>query len=219
MSEAVSMTRDELSRRARMRRRIRAFLAKSYMNIISLVLLTLSAFFFLHVQKDREATLANHPELFADNDLVTVIKVIDGDEVRIQNASGSTRLRLLGIQSFDASAKDLLLAEYGKIAVDYLEAEAVSKTAKLRIAPKAIDDEGRLLGSLILKDSGDDLAERMVENGITLVYEKYPFAQMESFLDSQQAAKNEKVGLWMSDRVRVRAESMSRLWRKERAGH
>lgn len=174
-------------------------------------------FYFVQVQQLRYATLSNNPELFSDGDMAVVTRVIDGDELRIRNARGSTLVRVLGIKSFDATERDLMLAEYGKVAVDYLEAEAVGKKMLVKLAEKKVDDEGRLLATLFTGEQQDqNLAESMLVNGLTLVYTKYPFASMDEYLKVQDDARANKIGLWQNQRVSARSESMLNLWNQER---
>ena len=156
-------------------RRFSNFIVRNYLNLFSLGLLLAAMFYFVQVQQLRYATLSNNPELFSDGDMAVVTRVIDGDELRIRNARGSTLVRVLGIKSFDATERDLMLAEYGKVAVDYLEAEAVGKKMLVKLAEKKVDDEGRLLATLFTGEQQDqNLAESMLVNGLTLVYTKYP---------------------------------------------
>ena len=198
-------------------RRINRFLSRNYLNVFSAILLLASLFYFVQVQRQREATLSNHPELFADGDLVTVSRVIDGDEIRVKNDNGSTRVRLLGIKSFDSTERDFLLAEYGKVAVDFLSEEVLQQQVQIKIIDKQVDDEGRLLAKVMFGEGLErDLAEAMVANGLTLVYTKYSFPLMNQYLDVQEHAKQNKEGLWQNQRVSARAESMLKLWSAER---
>ncbi len=192
------------------------YLAKNYINFISICLLLCSIFYFVSIQRVRMATLSSNPELFTDGEMVEVVRAIDGDEVRIKNSQGGTRLRILGIKSFDASERDMLLTEYGKIAVDYLEQEVVGKRAKLLVAEKRVDNKGRLLATLILEDNNADVAKTMVTDGLTLVYTKFSFPAMDDYLAAQNLAQSKKTGLWQNDRVAVRAQSMRNVWDQER---
>ncbi len=198
-------------------RRFSNFIVRNYLNLFSLGLLLAAMFYFVQVQQLRYATLSNNPELFSDGDMAVVTRVIDGDELRIRNARGSTLVRVLGIKSFDATERDLMLAEYGKVAVDYLEAEAVGKKMLVKLAEKKVDDEGRLLATLFTGEQQDqNLAESMLVNGLTLVYTKYPFASMDEYLKVQDDARANKIGLWQNQRVSARSESMLNLWNQER---
>jgi len=200
--------------------RIVAFASKHHLNVITFGLLLCSVFFFASVQPQRYRALSNNPELFANGQTVTITRIIDGDELRIENAAGSTRLRLLGIQSFDASANDLTVSEFGKVCVDFLETNYVGAVGRLEISPKGIDDEGRLLGSLFIEqpDGGDelDLALDLVSKGLTLVYLRYSFSRLEEYQSVQQQTRQAGLGLWASDRVSARAESMLNLWAQQR---
>jgi len=195
----------------------KVFVARNYLNLFSAALSIAALFFFVQVQQLRIATLSSYPELFSDGDLAVVTRVIDGDEVRIRNSQGSTRVRILGIKSFDSTERDLMLAEYGKVAVDYLEAEAVGQEILVRLTEKKVDDKGRLLATLYKGKLHDqDLAKSMLANGTTLVFTKYPFASMDEYLQVQNIAKAEKLGLWQNERVTARSESMLNLWDLER---
>jgi endonuclease YncB( thermonuclease family) len=213
MQEAVRSSR----RSSRLFRGVTSFIARNYLNLFSVGLLLVALFYFVQIQQLRYATLSNNPELFTDFEIVTITRVIDGDEVRIRNSKGSTRVRILGIKSFDSTERDLMLADYGKIAADFLEDEAVGKEAQIKLSEKRVDDDGRLLATLFLgEDRNQDLAEKMIGGGLTLVYTKFPFPAMDEYLKAQDAAKSESVGLWQNQRVSARAESMLDLWNQER---
>jgi len=213
MAEVVKSTKP----RSKRGRRFTNFVARNYLNLFSAGLLLAALFYFAQVQQLRIATLSNNPELFSDGDLAVVTRVIDGDELRIRNSRGSTLVRVLGIKSFDATERDLLLAEYGKVAVDYLEAEAVGKEMRVQLADKKVDGEGRLLATLYTGEQHDqDLAETMLANGLTLVFTKFAFESMDEYLKFQDVAKENKIGLWQNQRVSARSESMLNLWNQER---
>ena len=201
--------------------RIVAFGSKHSLNVITFGLLLSSLFFYASIQPVRNRALASNPELFKDGQMVLVSKVIDGDELRIENDAGSTRMRLLGIQSFDASANDFRISEIGKVCVDYLESNYVGQQVRLEISPKGIDDDGRLLGTLWIPgdtpgEPETDLVLDLVAKGMTLVYLKYDFAEIENYKQVQETARIDKQGLWASERVSTRAASMLRLWEQER---
>lgn len=192
-----------------------AFFSKHYLNLFTAGLFVMGIYWFICIESQRLELLANNPELFTSGETVTIENIIDGDELRIRNDKGHSRIRLLGIKSFDPSTRERLLSQYGKVAVDYLSDVALTKKATLKVAPKGVDDEGRLLGSLILADSNDDLAQLMVSEGMTLVYVKYPFEKMDDYLVSQEEARTHEVGFWENRRVAARAQSLMNLWKQE----
>lgn len=196
--------------------RIVAFVSKHNLNVITIGLLLCSAYFFASIQPVRNRALSNNPELFKDGQRVTITRVIDGDELRIENESGSSRIRLLGIKSFDATAHDMILSEFGKVCVDFLESSYVGQRARLKISPKGVDDEGRLLGTLYVGGDEADLALDLVDKGMTLVYLRYDFGRIDEYVQVQQQAEQDKRGLWASERVAARSRSMLRLWEQQR---
>lgn len=198
-------------------RRVWSFFARNYLNVFSTCLLLVAVIYFVQIQQIRDATLSNHPELFSDGERVTVTRAIDGDEIRIRNSRGSTLVRILGIKSFEASERDLMLAEYGKVAVDFLESEVVGQDVQIQLVEKRVDEEGRLLATILRGENYDqDIGKSMVENGLTLVFTKHPFPKMDEYLKSQDAARAEPLGFWQSQRVAARAESMLEMWNQER---
>ena len=201
--------------------RTMAFLGKYNIRILTLILLSASIYFFIGAQRIRSITSADNPDKFSSGDIVTILEVIDGDEVLIGQGEGiTTVLRLLGIKSFDSSVSDPLLSEYGKICFKYLKNRIADQTAKIVISDKRLDTEGRLLGTLFLKDSQGEytvnLALELVERGYTLVYTRFDFDDMKTYLDVQEQAKNENAGFWSDERIKARASSLRALWDEEK---
>jgi len=204
------------------RSRVLCFWAKHNITLITLCLFSVSIFYTIGVQRMLERINSSNPEAFGSGDIVSVVGVIDGDELLIENQEGvPTRLRILGIKSFSPTLSDPLLSEYGKICFDYLKAKVTRQRARLHIPNKVLDAEGRLLGTLFLEEAPDaytlDLALDLVDRGYSLVYTKYEFANMAAYLAVQQRARANYNGFWSSDVVSARAISLLKLWEEERA--
>ena len=204
------------------RNAILSFWARFDINVFTVVLLVCSAYFFFGAQRTRSLTEANHPELFASGDIVEIIEVIEGDELLIGDGKGgTTKFRILGIKSFSPTVSDPLLSEYGKICFDYLKAVAVGKKARLVVAEKRLDNEGRLLGTLFTQDRDgedtSDLATDLLSKGYTLVYTRFDFRDMAAYLDVQRQARQDNTGFWSNDRIAARAASMLLLWKEEKS--
>jgi endonuclease YncB( thermonuclease family) len=153
--------------------------------------------------------------------MVEILEAIDGDELLIGDGKGgTTQLRILGIKSFSSTVSDPLLSEYGKICFDYLKGIAVGKKARLEIADKRLDGEGRLLGTLYLRGREGEyslnLATDLIDKGYTLVYTRYDFPEMDAYLSVQRKARRAKAGFWSNERITARAESMQLLWEEEK---
>lgn len=201
--------------------RIALFLEQYNISLLTVILLAASLYFFVGAHRMRSATTASNPHLFSTGDIVDIVNVVDGDEVLIGDGEGNNTLfRLLGIKSFSATVSDPLLSEYGKICFTYLKAKTANQTARLEIADKGLDTEGRLLGTLFLKDSQGaytvDLGLDLVQKGYTLVYTRFDFAGMKGYLDIQKLAQEEKAGLWSNERITARALALQLLWDEEK---
>lgn len=164
---------------------------------------------------------SSNPEAFSTGDIVRIVGVVDGDEILIENNAGlATRVRIIGIMSFDPTVSDPLLSGYGNICFHYLKSTAIGHRAKVVVADKVLDGEGRLLATLFLKNSKEDysvdLGLDLVSKGYTLVYTKYDFPDIEQYLTIQKQARGSSAGFWSNESLVDRADSLSKLWKEER---
>ncbi len=204
--------------------RYRVFFAKYNVSLIAAVLLSVAGIFFLRATQIRSTTKFSNPDAFTSGDLVTVVEIIDGDDVLIERDNGvKTRLRIMGIDTFSSTVSDPLLSEYGRICMQHLKARAKGKVARLSIPEKRLGHKGRLLGTLHLQDeSGDytrDLGLDLVRKGYALVYTRYPFDKMSDYLVVEAEARSEHAGFWSDPVVSSRAAALKMLWEEERATH
>jgi endonuclease YncB( thermonuclease family) len=191
------------------------------MGALTVVLACASVFFYIGAERLRAANTPSNPGLFADGDVIEVLKAIDGDEVLVaKGAEARTVVRVLGIKAFSASASDPLVSGYGQICVTHLRKSVVGKSARLDVPPQRVGNQGRLLATVFVRGaegSGEtDLGLDLVRRGYALVYTRFDFARMEAYLSAQNEAKANGVGLWADERIRSRAESLLRIWREEK---
>jgi endonuclease YncB( thermonuclease family) len=190
-------------------------------SFVTVILLCCSTFYLIGAMRMRSYTSANNPHLFSTDDIVTILEIVDGDELLIGDDEGNTsRIRLLGIKSFSATLSDPLLSEYGKICFNYLKATAVGEKARLVVSEKRVDNKGRLLGTIFVKDSAgqyaSDLGLDLVAKGYTLVYTEFDFKDMQAYMAVQDQAKRDLTGFWSNERISARASSMLLLWDQKR---
>jgi endonuclease YncB( thermonuclease family) len=205
-------------------RRCQVYLQKNSVTILACVLLCAAASFFVQAQQIRATTRYSNPEAFEDGDIVTVIEIVDGDDVMIERRDGTkTRLRLLGIDAFGATVSDPLLLEYGRICMQYLSARSKGKPARLSVSAKRIGDKGRLLGALFLADASEeftlDIGLELVRKGYALAYTRYAFESEIEYLSGEAHARRDKSGFWSDPVVSSRAAALKRLWDAERGAH
>jgi len=191
------------------------------MAVLTAVLACASAYFYQGAREIRAKTRYSNPEEFSDGDRVSILEVIDGDDVLIRNEKGAkTRLRILGIDTFSPTLSDPLLSEYGKICAQHLKARVKGKDALLRIPEKRIGHKGRLLGCLFVDGHSEgeavDIGEDLVRKGYALVYTRYSFARMDAYLAVEAEAREAKAGFWSDPNVAARAAAQKLLWEEER---
>jgi endonuclease YncB( thermonuclease family) len=204
----------------------RSFLLQYHLLLVAVVLFGLSAFFMTRVSEFRALVRADNPDAFASDDLVTIQRIVDGDDLMVGNPQGvSTRLRLLGLKTFDPVVSDPIFSEQGRITFDYLTSIAMDRTARLIVSPKRVDNRNRLLGQLFLAGDADspddysmDIGLHLIEKGYAIVYTEFEFnsALELAYLTAQAKAREEKQGLWSNPKTVAQADAWRTLWDKKR---
>lgn len=200
--------------------RFAALLARYFLRTLALVLLAASLFFTTSVEITRRNTMAKDPDAFHEGDTVTIVKVVDADEVVVRAGERQTLVRLLGIKSFSATITDPGVSQYGKICFDYLKSRALDQSALIQLGDTKSDSRDRLLAYLMLKDDSGaytvDLGKELVEKGYTLVYTRYDFTRQEDYLATQFDAREDARGFWANGAIRTKAELLDIVWREEK---
>ncbi len=169
---------------------------------------TVSVFSFKYRLSDP-----NGPDEFASGKKVTVISVIDGDEISVTMGGSRFIVRLLGIWSYDATANDTLTQGQGRIAMNYLETTLLNKEVGLVFETFKRDENKRVLAYVHRDDT--DVGYDMVSKGMCLVYTKYPFPRMEKYLSAEIAAEKRRLGLWGDTGIVIRSRVLKKLWESE----
>ncbi len=215
----TKFARDRFGQEARWLRLLRT----NPLIVASAVLLVVSLFFFVQVERFKAELTRTDAGAFASGDIATITGIIDGDEVTIQKATGEkAHVRIVGIQSFDPVVNDPVLAQAGKACFSFLSSNYVGEQAQLTINETLkVDSSGRLLAYLSVANSGTDelildLGLDLIRRGLTLAYVRYPFAREAEYLEAAQQAKNDRTGLWGDDNIVDRAEALEADWQRER---
>jgi micrococcal nuclease len=115
-----------------------------------------------------------------------VVGITDGDTLQVLNGSSTVRVRLYGIdcpegrQAFSAQAKQFASkSAHGRI---------------VRVLTRGVDRYGRVVGVVILPDSGS-LNEELVRAGLAWWYRKYA-PRDKRLADLETEARKSKRGLW-----------------------
>lgn len=141
---------------------------------------------------------------------VSVIRIIDGDTLRVAFPDGSQEtVRILGIDTpektvdgndpgkFDDVCDAGILALWGEEASQYTTGrlDGPDITIATDRAAGTRDRYGRILAYITLPD-GSDLGEELVEQGLARVYTPESFARKGRYLSVQQQAVQAGRGIW-----------------------
>ena len=173
-------------------------------------LLGASAFYGSEVWRFQAAN-AQRDVVLASGDVVTLKTVIDGDTLVVsKDGAGLATVRLLGIKAFEAKQAKDDVAVHGRAAEEALRRLAADQPLRVLLNTPPKDKHGRTLASLYV--GADDLGLALVARGHALAYSVYPFAQMQAYLQAQNAARAQRLGLWADPAVVERAEGLIREW-------
>lgn len=151
----------------------------------------------------------------ADEQTVTVTRVIDGDTMEIEYANGTEdTVRLLGVDTPestlsrvspdefdgipDSTAGRDHLFEWGERATDFAEDELESE--EVRIVVDAESDRRGYFGRLLvyIYVDGQNINEQLLADGYARMYDSQ-FSLREEFAAVEREAQNNDVGLWKYD--------------------
>jgi len=192
-------------------------------------ILTLSAFLLLSavVWLDRTFHFTSQPSVTPPavqdiNDwdkyngkVFTVVKAVDGDTIDINIPDSTyrhTRIRLLGIDTPETKSPYTPVMYYGPEASKYTADMVLGKnvTVIMDKLSKPRDKYHRLLCHIQLPD-GRILNEELISNGFAYADPRFPHNFKKKYMQLQEKAKEEKVGLWKE----VKPDQMPK-WRQKR---
>lgn len=187
------------------------FSFNSFFWIFSILFFALSLFFTVNVFlfKNRLNISAKGLEV-TSGQKVLVIKVIDGDEASVKFDNKQFVVRIQGISSFNPTINDPYVQNVTQSALTYLEKTILNREVTLVFEKFLQDDQNRLIAYLHLENR--DVGLDMVDNGLTLVYTKYPFSRMAEYLRHENGAMAAKQGLWGNPVVANRSIQLKQIW-------
>ncbi len=177
------------------------------------VLLGTSAFYGLNAEKQRRSVQSAGGKIDS-GDLVRLIKVIDGDSIlAAREGQSPVTIRLVGIKSFDAKVEKDIVTPFAQAAIENIQRSAANRPVRVMLHSTPKDKHGRYLATLYVDD--EDIALRLVRQGLVLVFTVYPFPAMQSYLQEQELARAGRRGLWSNTAVTERAIALIREWRNQ----
>lgn len=182
--------------------------------VIVLGLFGTSAVFAYRVHRHRSRTRpAPNPQCLRPGDVVTVTRVVDGDEMFVSKLGCSALVRLLGVKTFDPVKAERELQVYAREAIATLRR---LEGTRVTLAPGGftVDTAQRVVATMT--QDTRDVGLSLVSEGVAFVYRKYPFPQLQNYVLAEAEARARREGLWSSTKAAARVTALQAAWARER---
>ncbi|MBF4563415.1 thermonuclease family protein [Microbacterium sp. VKM Ac-2870] len=128
-----------------------------------------------------------------------VAAVVDGDTIKVDTATGTVRVRIIGINTPEIGRDGQSSECYAEQARDYLDQLVYGRTVDLSPDPSQADTDkyGRLLRHVYLDGVNVALTEIQAGVGAEYTYDK-PYTGQSDYRAAQAAAQAAGRGLWGS---------------------
>lgn len=181
--------------------------------VIIAILVSASAFYGINAEKQRRSVQSAGGKI-ESGDLVKLVKVIDGDTILAQrDGQPAVTIRLVGIKSFDAKVEKDVVTPFAQSAMETMQRAMSDRPIRVLLNSTPKDKHGRYLATLYADD--EDIAIRLLRQGLVLVYTVYPFPAMQSYLQEQEQARAGRRGIWSNSAATERALALIREWRSQ----
>jgi endonuclease YncB( thermonuclease family) len=170
-------------------------------------------YFTISVERFKSRLYTSAENLnFPSGQKVNVVKIIDGDEIAVKMNNSQFVVRILGISSYEPAVNDPVMENVAKDTLRYLEKTILNYDVELVFEKFQQDKDKRVLAYVYYK--GTDVGLSMVENGLSIVYTRYPFPRIEEYLHSERISRNARKGLWAVPAAAERSMMLKKLWKK-----
>ena len=140
-----------------------------------------------------------------------VVRVIDGDTVKIDYNGKATNVRLIGVDTPETVHPNKPVEAYGKEASNFTKNLLLGESVYLRFDVERTDTFGRLLAYLYRAPDGLFVNLEIVRQGYGHAYTQFPFKHMELFRYYGNRARTAGKGLYGAPQARVDSQSEASL--------
>ena len=154
-------------------------------------------------QTNRSMSVSYSAEDFTGDTAYKVIRVIDGDTVKIDYNGKATNVRLIGVDTPETVHPSKPVEVYGKEASDFTKNLLLGESVYLRFDTDRTDTFGRLLVYLYRAPDGLFVNLEIVRQGYGHAYTQFPFKHMELFRYYGNRARTAGKGLYGVPQARV----------------
>ena len=158
-------------------------------------------------QTNRSMSVSYPVEDFTGNTAYKVVRVIDGDTVKIDYNSRLTNVRLIGVDTPETVHPSKSVEVYGKEASDFTKNLLLGESVYLRFDTDRTDTFGRLLAYVYRAPDGLFVNLEIVRQGYGHAYTQFPFKHMELFRYYGNRARIAGKGLYGVPQARVTSQS------------
>lgn len=135
-------------------------------------------------------------ENFSKDTAYPVLKVVDGDTVKIDYEGKETTVRLIGVDTPETVHPNKPVEAFGKEASNFTKNLLLGESVYLRFDGNKTDKYGRLLAYLYRAPDGLFVNLEIVRQGYGHAYTQFPFKHMELFRTYERRAREAGKGLW-----------------------
>ncbi len=132
-------------------------------------------------------------------ELCMVVKVVDGDTIKVVCDGEKVTVRFIGIDTPETHRPKTPVQCYGREAATYLQKRIGSKDVRLEYDRERTDKYGRTLAYVYL--GRDFINAEMIKKGYAFAYQRFPFVHRKEFIGYEKVAKEHGRGLWGSCEV------------------
>lgn len=140
--------------------------------------------------------LAYPAEDFSADRAYRVLKVVDGDTIKIEYEGRSATVRLIGVDTPETVHPAQPVEPYGKEASAFTTNLLTGESVYLRFGDEPRDKYNRLLAYAFRSPDGLFVNLEIVRQGYGHAYTKYPFQHMDLFRHYEARARQVGKGLW-----------------------
>ncbi len=149
-----------------------------------------------------------------NNRTFTCVKTVDGDTIDIDEPDGKhsyTRIRLIGVDTPETEKSPQGAMYFGAEASAFTRSQVQGKPVRIVLPEHETRDRyERLLAYVYLGDGDSMLNEEIIAGGYGYADTRFTHVWMKRFVDFEQRARKQKLGLWKE----VRPDQMPR-WRQK----
>lgn len=135
-------------------------------------------------------------EDFSKDTAYPVLKVVDGDTVKLDDEGKDTTVRLIGVDTPETVHPNNPVEAFGKEASAFTQNLLTGESVYLRFDGDKTDKYGRLLAYLYRAPDGLFVNLEIVRQGYGHAYTQFPFKHMELFRAYERRAREAGKGLW-----------------------